>query len=156
MSAHARSGWRHVFAANCRREPLQGPHRQGILKAAPRVPKRRAENASAQKDPQRVAFVSTRIAGTDGVSLEIAKWAHVIERMGIEFNFDVPRNLTRFDPEVETQLYRIIQEALNNTLKHSSATVVTLKVLKNKGNTELQILDDGIGFEVDFISDKGG
>ncbi len=33
---------------------------------------------------KRVAFVSTRIAGTDGVSLEIAKWADVIERMGIE------------------------------------------------------------------------
>jgi glycosyltransferase involved in cell wall biosynthesis len=32
----------------------------------------------------RVAFVSTRIAGTDGVSLEIAKWARVLERMGIE------------------------------------------------------------------------
>ena len=33
---------------------------------------------------KRVAFVSTRIAGTDGVSLEIAKWAEVVERMGIE------------------------------------------------------------------------
>lgn len=33
---------------------------------------------------KRVAFVSTRIAGTDGVSLEIAKWAEVIERMGIQ------------------------------------------------------------------------
>ena len=33
---------------------------------------------------KRIAFVSTRIAGTDGVSLEIAKWAEVIERMGIE------------------------------------------------------------------------
>jgi len=33
---------------------------------------------------KRIAFVSTRIAGTDGVSLEIAKWAHVIERVGIE------------------------------------------------------------------------
>ncbi|MFV1966168.1 MAG: glycosyltransferase [Pirellulaceae bacterium] len=33
---------------------------------------------------KRVAFVSTRIAGTDGVSLEIAKWADVIERMGVE------------------------------------------------------------------------
>ena len=35
-------------------------------------------------DPIRVAFVSTRIAGTDGVSLEIAKWAHVLERAGVE------------------------------------------------------------------------
>lgn len=33
---------------------------------------------------KRIAFVSTRIAGTDGVSLEIAKWAHVIEQVGIE------------------------------------------------------------------------
>ena len=35
-------------------------------------------------DSRRVAFVSTRIAGTDGVSLEIAKWAHVLERAGVE------------------------------------------------------------------------
>ncbi len=34
--------------------------------------------------PFRVAFVSTRISGRDGVSLEIAKWAEVIERMGYE------------------------------------------------------------------------
>ncbi len=32
----------------------------------------------------RIAFVSTRIAGTDGVSLEIAKWAHVLERNDVE------------------------------------------------------------------------
>lgn len=32
----------------------------------------------------RVGFVSTRIAGTDGVSLEIGKWAHVLERMGVD------------------------------------------------------------------------
>lgn len=32
----------------------------------------------------RVAFVSTRIAGSDGVSLEIEKWAQVLERLGIE------------------------------------------------------------------------
>ena len=33
---------------------------------------------------RRVAFVSTRIAGTDGVSLEIEKWAAVLERAGVE------------------------------------------------------------------------
>ncbi len=36
------------------------------------------------REIDRVGFVSTRIAGTDGVSLEIAKWAAVIERGGIE------------------------------------------------------------------------
>ncbi len=33
---------------------------------------------------KRVGFVSTRIAGTDGVSLEIEKWAAVLERNGYE------------------------------------------------------------------------
>ena len=33
---------------------------------------------------KRIAFVSTRISGTDGVSLEIEKWAAVLERMGHE------------------------------------------------------------------------
>ena len=37
------------------------------------------------KTIRRVAFVSTRIAGTDGVSLEIEKWARVLEdRLGFE------------------------------------------------------------------------
>ena len=40
--------------------------------------------SAASRMIDRVGFVSTRIAGTDGVSLEIAKWAEVIERVGIE------------------------------------------------------------------------
>ena len=32
--------------------------------------------------PKRIGFVSTRISGTDGVSLEIEKWAAVLESMG--------------------------------------------------------------------------
>jgi len=36
------------------------------------------------REKPRIAFVSTRIAGTDGVSLEIDKWARVLERMGVE------------------------------------------------------------------------
>ncbi|MBL7044676.1 MAG: glycosyltransferase family 1 protein, partial [Pirellulaceae bacterium] len=44
----------------------------------------RPMNALLKREVKRVAFVSTRISGTDGVSLEIAKWADVIERMGVE------------------------------------------------------------------------
>lgn len=33
-------------------------------------------------ESRRILFVSTRIAGTDGVSLETEKWAHILERMG--------------------------------------------------------------------------
>lgn len=38
----------------------------------------------APKRIKRIAFISTRIAGTDGVSLEIDKWSRIIERVGFE------------------------------------------------------------------------
>ncbi len=40
--------------------------------------------SSSPDSPKRIAFVSTRISGTDGVSMEIEKWAQVLERMGHE------------------------------------------------------------------------
>ena len=42
----------------------------------------RFPNGSPPPRPRRVGFVSTRFAGTDGVSLETAKWATVLERLG--------------------------------------------------------------------------
>jgi glycosyltransferase involved in cell wall biosynthesis len=55
--------------------------------------------------PKRIAFVSTRISGTDGVSMEIAKWADVLERMGHECFYiagqcdDRPRDRCEVIPE---------------------------------------------------------
>ena len=43
-----------------------------------------SSSPSATRDRPRIAFVSTRIAGTDGVSLEIEKWARVLDRMGVD------------------------------------------------------------------------
>jgi glycosyltransferase involved in cell wall biosynthesis len=54
---------------------------------------------------KRIAFVSTRISGTDGVSLEIGKWAEVLERMGHECFYiagqcdDRPRERSHVIPE---------------------------------------------------------
>jgi glycosyltransferase involved in cell wall biosynthesis len=54
---------------------------------------------------KRIAFVSTRISGTDGVSLEIAKWSEVLERMGYQCFYiagqcdDRPRERSHVIPE---------------------------------------------------------
>lgn len=39
------------------------------------------------RDIRNVGFVSTRVSGTDGVSLEIGKWAEVLERMGYDCHY---------------------------------------------------------------------
>jgi len=59
------------------------------------------------------------------------------------------------EPEEDT-LYRIIQEALNNTLKHSSANTVRVKVHVGRKTVEVEVMDDGIGFQPDTVYARGG
>jgi two-component system CheB/CheR fusion protein len=60
-------------------------------------------------------------------------------------------NLTevRLAPEIETNLYRITQEALNNTQKHAQASRVDVLLERRDGHVVLIVEDDGIGFDTD-------
>jgi PAS domain S-box-containing protein len=49
--------------------------------------------------------------------------------------------------EVETIAYRVIQEALSNVKKHSSATGVAIRIQSSKGSLEVEVQDDGCGFD---------
>jgi hypothetical protein len=68
------------------------------------VPETARSGSPASPTPRRIGFVSTRLAGTDGVSLETAKWATVLERLGHTcFYFaglsDRPAERSRIVPE---------------------------------------------------------
>ena len=58
--------------------------------------------------------------------------------------------------EMELELYRIAQEALNNALKHAAATSVVVYLRKNNGRVELEVVDDGLGFQPETVRDRGG
>lgn len=53
----------------------------------------------------------------------------------------------RFAADVETNLFRIAQEALNNVYKHAHATSVDVRLLRRDGSVVLTVEDDGRGFE---------
>lgn len=55
----------------------------------------------------------------------------------------------RLDPDVETNLYRILQEALNNIYKHAKASNVNVVLESRRGQAVLVIEDDGNGFDPD-------
>jgi len=57
---------------------------------------------------------------------------------------------------LEEELYRIIQEALNNALKHASAASVTVQLQMTGDCVELKVIDDGIGFDSKIAGQKGG
>jgi signal transduction histidine kinase len=50
-------------------------------------------------------------------------------------------------PELQVTLYRIAQEALNNVAKHARASQVTLSMRCAPGSVQLEVVDDGRGFE---------
>jgi PAS domain S-box-containing protein len=53
----------------------------------------------------------------------------------------------RLNPEIETVLYRLSQEALTNTLKHSGATHFRLSIVKSYPHIIFTAKDDGVGFD---------
>jgi nitrate/nitrite-specific signal transduction histidine kinase len=58
--------------------------------------------------------------------------------------------------EVEAGLYRVAQEALNNALKHAQAKHVKVWFRQTEGAVELEIVDDGIGFDLAEVQGQGG
>ena len=52
----------------------------------------------------------------------------------------------RFDPQVETACYRIVQEALTNTARHAQAKSIRLKVEADGENITIEVEDTGKGF----------
>lgn len=62
----------------------------------------------------------------------------------------------RLPSEVETMLYRLAQEALNNVAKHARATRVDIVLERNSETLSLIIEDDGIGFDPSDADTLGG
>ena len=54
----------------------------------------------------------------------------------------------RLPPSIETTLYRTVQEALNNVVKHAHATRVVVRVHREPGSVRLEVRDDGVGFHM--------
>ena len=65
----------------------------------------------------------------------------------------IPETLTEeaFEPVVEVQLLRIIQEALTNAAKHSHATQISVLVEKARGQLSVIVEDNGVGFDADGV-----
>lgn len=79
----------------------------------------------------------------------------VSENTAISFASDVEDIDGLLDKESEIHVYRIVQESLNNVVKHSKATEVTIIVKKNLARISLGIRDNGQGFNANAFSAHG-
>lgn len=65
----------------------------------------------------------------------------------IELAYEQGRETTRHTVELETAIYRIIQEALTNASKHGQATRAVIEARETPSTVELTVRDDGGGFD---------
>ena len=64
--------------------------------------------------------------------------------VSIEGDLDQP---DRLDPELESTLYRVVQEALTNVVKHADAERVRFVLREESGRIEILVRDNGHGFD---------
>ena len=110
------------------------------------------------RDLHRVA-VELRPAALDDLGLVKAIRA-LTETWSTRYGIDVDFEAGQYKPagissEIETILYRIIQEALNNVAKHSGATRVALVLRRTADHVQAIIEDDGRGFDARVTSQSG-
>jgi signal transduction histidine kinase len=79
------------------------------------------------------------------------------ERSGIETVFDVnPREFPRLAPEVETAVFRIVQEALTNVFRHSGAGKACVTLSKNEERVAVTVRDFGKGIAAHIVELRPG
>ena len=77
------------------------------------------------------------------------------EQTGIRVQLESALPESRLPSEIETVLYRVVQEALTNVVKHARAENVTVLLRGREGKVAVVIEDDGQGFSPGIESDSG-
>jgi signal transduction histidine kinase len=90
------------------------------------------------------------------ISNYVEKWS---ERNSIPADFHSGLNKRRFPPPVETAVFRIVQEALTNVLKHAQATRVSVMLEYRYDELLVIVEDNGRGFQPEVplqVKERGG
>jgi signal transduction histidine kinase/streptogramin lyase len=75
----------------------------------------------------------------------------VSDSSGIRFDTDIDQLDSLFSKNEEIGLYRIVQESVNNIIKHSGATEAMVVIKNEEGHVAMTIQDNGKGFAPDLL-----
>jgi two-component sensor histidine kinase/sugar lactone lactonase YvrE len=82
----------------------------------------------------------------------------LLEAKNIEFDIKIPEEIlnTRIKMEARKNIFLIFKECINNILKHSGCSAMTVSVSKLNNQLELVISDNGVGFDIDAKNSRNG
>jgi signal transduction histidine kinase len=94
-------------------------------------------------------------AALEGLAERTARSGMQVE-VSLDLDYEQGRVPSRHVPELETALYRIVQEALTNAAKHGHAKRATVEIHEDGETVNLNVSDDGNGFDPDRDTDGFG
>ncbi len=112
----------------------------------------------------RAIITELRPAALDELGLRTAIEA-LLDRHREQSGFEIDSDLAlpgpadaqaRLGEDLETAVYRLVQEALTNVAKHAHANRVRVAVADSEGELLIEVQDDGAGFDPDVVSDGFG
>jgi signal transduction histidine kinase len=77
-------------------------------------------------------------------------------RSGIKVSLECGSTVGRFSPELETAIFRIVQESLGNVHRHSGSTTAVVRLNAKDHHVQLDISDAGRGIPAEKAASRGG
>jgi signal transduction histidine kinase len=78
-----------------------------------------------------------------------------VRATGLEVDLELEGELDDLPAGLDLSAYRIVQEALTNTLKHAHAHAVSVRLERRNHELEVEVRDDGVGTEAQPASGQG-
>lgn len=125
--------------------------------AQPRLRQIQDLTRSGLTDARR-ALHALRASPIEDLGLLLALERHAqqtAERAGLQTRLDLPPQLNGLRPEVEQNLYRIAEEAMNNVARHAMATYLVVGLKRENGRLRLVVMDNGVGFDTTQAAPDG-
>jgi signal transduction histidine kinase len=116
-----------------------------------------------------IALVETSLQQVRDLSVDLRPW--MLDQLGLvpsvrwyvdrqaqrgkfKAEIDTGTDIGRFSQIIETTCYRIIQESLTNILRYARATEVRVSLQKRENELQVNICDNGIGFDIDEVRSR--
>jgi PAS domain S-box-containing protein len=113
--------------------------------------------AESNRHVQRIAKGLMPVAiDADGLMVALSELAaRATEETGIECEFNCPARIQIPDDTMALHLYRIVQEAVNNAIKHASANRISIALNRSVEATSVIVEDNGIGISPNDLESDG-
>ena len=110
------------------------------------------EQLATEIEKLRMLITELRPAALDELGLQpaiesLASRVAAVEGLEVETDVSLGADDERLPAELETTVYRLVQEALTNVVKHARANRVVIEILATDERVDVAVRDDGAGFD---------